>query len=399
MSPPPPRIISLLPSTTEILSAIGAGSHIVGTTHECDYPSSVLTLPNCTSSLLAPGLSASEIDAAVTASLADDGVRAIYKLHDDKVRALAPTVIVTQSLCAVCAVPQTKVDALACTLPHACKVVPSDPHDIEELMENIVCIGKAIGYEKEAEALVVDLRKRLSKLEEIVSNLLLQPLPSSVNGYEHNDDSNECNGNGHGKTSTETNGSISMINTTETNGNNINNNNNNKKYKKPSIVILEWPDPPYAPGHWVPQQIAYAGGTCLLGSIGTPSTRVPWDHLSQLSDAVDVVVAAFCGYDLAENQKQVDLMFESGHEQWARFCKGKSVYATDASAYFSRPGNRLVDGAELLCHILYDVEEYRPKRKGMASRRVVVEEEENDDVEKMKEEKQGEKTEWIDLAR
>lgn len=303
-----PRIISLLPSVTEILFAIGAGQYVVGTTHECDYPPCVGELPNCTSSLLPPDLSASEIDTAVSKSIQGDP-HSIYTLNEDVVRNLKPSIIITQSLCAVCAVPQEKVENFACTLPQKCKIIASDPHTLDQLFETIKTIGNTVGQVEGADKLITSLMQRLKNVRD---------MPEIAT----------------------------------------------KKSRQKHVIVLEWPDPPFAPGHWVPQQIETAGGFCALGVTGVPSRRVSWDELHKIN--ADVVVGAFCGYDLKENEKQIDLLKDN--EAWNIFTKEKVIYATNASAYFSRPGNRLVDGVELLAYILHSHDRYRPLESGHASR-------------------------------
>lgn len=304
----PIRIISLLPSATEILFAVGAGDNVVGTTHECDYPLAARALPNCTANLLPSGLTAKEIDTAVTKSLRGDP-HTIYALKEDVVRVLRPTTIVTQSLCAVCAVPQKMVDAVACTLPVGCTVVAADPHTLEDLFDAIGIIGRAVNRLDAAVALVVSLKRRMRAV-------------SQASGAA-------CDLAG---------GS------------------------QPSVAVLEWPDPVFAPGHWVPDQIAAAAGNCVFGTSGVPSRRVSWKDVHRIR--ADIIVCAFCGYNLAENQREVDLL--QNNNDWSEFSAGKAVYATNASAYFSRPGNRLVDGTELLAFIFYRVEQYRPQ-SGCAS--------------------------------
>lgn len=292
------RIISLLPSATEILFAIGAGLHVVGVTHECDHPSEASNLAHCTGNLLPPNLSARQIDDAVAAALLDDE-HSIYRLNVEKVKALKPSVIVTQSLCAVCAVPEKTVQKLSCTLPLKCRVVSSNPQDLAGLFETIVNIGAAIGFEESAKQLVFRLKKRLLDVRNSV--------PAT----------------------------------------------------RPRVVVLEWPDPPYAPGHWVPDMIQSVGGICLLGKPGERSKRVTWSSLIELRP--DVVVSAFCGYNLKENETESDKVRHS--PDWKAFVAHANVYATNASAYFSRPGNRLVDGTELLAYILYKLPQYKPSKE------------------------------------
>lgn len=183
-------IISLLPSATEILFALGAGSEVVGTTHEC--PAMAAGRTQCTANLLPKGLSAREIDEAVTRSLVEDP-HTIYRLDVDAVRNLNPTTIVTQRLCAVCAVPESTVQTVACSLPRKCKVVSADPHTLRELFDSITTIAKSIGREGDAKTLLERLQSRLSLVERSVRGLAKQ-----------------------------------------------------------RVMVLEWPDPPYAPGHWVP---------------------------------------------------------------------------------------------------------------------------------------------------
>ena len=297
------RIVSLLPSATEIIYAVGAGPYVVGTTHECDYPPEALNLPDCTANLLPPGLSASEIDTAVAATLKEDE-HSIYRLNSQLVTSLNPSVIVTQKLCAVCAVPETTVQSLACTFGTTCKVISSDPHNLPQLMDSIIDIGRAVNHGKEAADLVIQLKARLSKVTSIFSTL---------------------------------------------------------EYR-PKVMVIEWPDPIYAPGHWVPDMIQTAGGECILGKSGEKSRRVAWDELNQLE--IDVIVCAFCGYDLKRNEEEWTKV--RLQEKWANLARNKKVFATNASAYFSRPGNRLVDGTELLAFLLHGISEFTPS-KGSAS--------------------------------
>lgn len=151
------RIVSLLPSATEIVFALGAGGRVVGVTHECDFPPAATNLPHCTANLLPPNLSAKQIDDAVSRVLTDDP-HSIYRLEIDTVRELKPDVIITQSLCAVCAVPESTVRDISCSFPFECRVVSSDPHSLAQLFESIMYIGRAIGHEKKAGALVADLK-------------------------------------------------------------------------------------------------------------------------------------------------------------------------------------------------------------------------------------------------
>lgn len=294
----PHRIISLLPSVTEILFALSAGPEVVAVTHECDHPPQARSLPPVTRSLLPPSLSAADIDVAVTASLKSDA-HTIYALDNHLLASLSPTVIVTQSLCAVCAVPQTAVDSVACSLPSPCAVVASDPHTLLELYDAVRHIAQAIGRQSEAEHVVSMLQARLSAVRAAVPSL-----------------------------------------------------------HHPRVAVLEWPDPPFAPGHWVPDQITEAGGICVLGQSGKPSERITWAQM-QAAQA-DFIVCAFCGWDLERNCQEVDKL--TGRNEWELVRKHSVVIATDANSLFSRPGVRLVDGVELLAYVMHRIPALRPKR-------------------------------------
>ena len=268
---------------------------MVGVTHECDFPPTATNLPHCTGNLLPPGLTAREIDDAVCATLAKDA-HSIYSLNVARVHDLKPSVIVTQSLCAVCAVPETTVRELSCTLPRDCIIVSSDPHTLPELFESIKYIAKAIGYTSAAEKLVASLQKRIEAVHATISP------------------------------------------------------------RRPRVAVIEWPDPVYAPGHWVPDMIQSSGGECVLGASGHKSVRVTLETLVQARP--DIILCAFCGYDLPQNESECDKVRNS--VAWRTFARDAEIYATNASAYFSRPGNRLVDGTELLAYIIHRMPQYRP---------------------------------------
>lgn len=183
------RIVSLLPSATEILNAVGVRDRIVGCTHECDYPPGISALPHVTRSLLPPDLTSEEIDAAVCKAMKSDA-HTIYALDDDLVRELAPAAIVTQKLCDVCAVPMRNAEKLACTLPRNCRVISADPETLEELFDSIETVGNAVGASGTKEC-VAGLRARLARIEDMTRNVSV----------------------------------------------------------KLRVAVLEWPDPPYAPGY------------------------------------------------------------------------------------------------------------------------------------------------------
>ena len=279
------RIVSLLPSTTEILFAIGAGDDVVGVTFECDFPAEAQNRRIVSTSAMPEGLAPAEIDAYVAGAMARG--EDLYHLSADALAELDADLVVTQDLCAVCAVDVSVVDDALAYLGCRAEVLTIDPHTLDDVFASIVTLGRATGHVPEAEALVSSLQLRLSAVRARVDGLA-----------------------------------------------------------RPRVMLLEWTDPPYGPGHWVPEMIAAAGGVCLLGEPGARSERVLWESVHEASP--DVVVAAPCGYDLAGAQRLADELVASGV-----LPAGVPVHAVDANAAWARPGTRLVDGVEELAGILH----------------------------------------------
>ncbi len=282
------RIVSLVPSATEVLFAVGQGGSVVGRTHECDYPPEARHLPTVTSDALGPHRSSGAIDEAVRSGLADQ--HTIYRLDTDKLRELEPDVIVTQRTCPVCAVPADVVDEVACMLPQAAKVVATDPHRLEDVWQSIADTAEAVDASTQGAALVGTIRKRLVRVAKYTSDRA-----------------------------------------------------------QPRVAVIEWPDPPFAPGHWVPEMVAAAGGLSVFGEAGVPSRPA---ELGELQSAKpDVVILAFCGFNLLETQARLREL--ASHNGWIEVARGARVVAVDGSAYFSRPGPRLADGVSLLAWAMH----------------------------------------------
>jgi iron complex transport system substrate-binding protein len=281
----PVRIVSLLPSTTEILFAIGAGDDVVGVTFECDYPEEARTRRIVSTSAMPEGLAPAEIDAFVVAAMAngDD----LYHLDEGALAGLDADLVVTQDLCAVCAVDVSVVDDALAHLGCTAEVLTIDPHTLDDVFASIETLGKATGHEEEAADLVRYQRRQLAALW----------------GW-----------------------SVSR--------------------RKPRVMFLEWTDPPFAPGHWIPEMIELAGGIPLLGTGGEKSRRVTWDAVHAARP--DVVVVAPCGYDREGSQSLADDLVASG-----ALPAGVPVHAVDANASWARPGTRLVDGVEELARLLH----------------------------------------------
>ncbi len=279
------RIVSLLPSTTEILFAIGAGDDVVGVTFECDHPEEARSRTIVSTSAMPEGLEPAEIDAFVANAMSRG--EDLYHLDEGALSGLDADLVVTQDLCAVCAVDVSVVDDALAHLGCTAEVLTIDPHTIEEVLASIGTLGKATGHEAEAADLVGSLRDRLEAVRARVAD---RP--------------------------------------------------------RPRVMLLEWTDPPFAPGHWVPEMIETAGGEPLLGTAGEKSRRVTWEAIHAARP--EVVVVAPCGYDRAGAQALADRLVES-----SALPAGVPVHAVDANAAWARPGTRLVDGVEELAGILH----------------------------------------------
>lgn len=289
------RIISLLPSTTEILFGIGAGDDVVGVTFECDYPVEARSRRIVSTSAMPEGLSPREIDEFVAAALARG--EDLYRLSADALRDLDADVVVTQDLCAVCAVDVSKVEDALGYLGCRAEVVTIDPQTLDEVFDSVLVLGALTGHSGAAEELVTSLRARVDAVRAAVAGLV-----------------------------------------------------------RPRVLVLEWTDPPFAPGHWIPEMVQIAGGEPVLGTAGEKSYRVTWDEVA--ASAPDVVVSAPCGFGL-------DASIELAEQVRDRF-PGIPVWAVDANASFARPGPRLVDGIEALAGIVHP--DVMPARGDLARR-------------------------------
>jgi len=276
------RIVSLLPSTTEILFALGAGPSVVGVTFECDTPAEARSRTVVSTAAMPAGLEPAEIDAYVAGAVARG--EDLYRLSADALRDLDPTLVVTQDLCAVCAVDVSTVDDALAHLGCTAEVLTVDPHTLDEVLDSVLVLGRATGREEAAAELVQSLRLRMAAVWR------------STIGRA-----------------------------------------------RPRVAVLEWTDPPYAPGHWIPEMVTLAGGESVLGTTGQKSVRVRWDDVAAARP--DVVVVAPCGYDRAGAQAQADAV---AHLLPA----GVRVHAVDADGMWARPGPRLVDGVEELASVL-----------------------------------------------
>ena len=288
------RIVSLLPSATEIVCALGLGDELVGVTHECDWPPEAIGKPVVTRDTRdLAGRTSGDIHRLVTAAM--HGGSSLYALDEEKLAATEPDLILTQELCQVCAVSYREVNEVARAIDASITVVSLEPTSIEGILNTITTVGAMAEVEDDALDLVEELRSRLGAVEEVVA--------ARRDG-------------GHAPR---------------------------------RVVGLEWLDPPFAVGHWVPEQIRRAGGWALLGADGEKAGETAWDAVRDVDP--EMLLLMPCGYHLAETVTEWE---RTPRPEWfgdlAAVRQGQ-VFAVDGSAYFSRPGPRVIDGIELLAEI------------------------------------------------
>jgi iron complex transport system substrate-binding protein len=289
------RIVSLLPSATEIVCAIGLGDELVGVTHECDWPPEVIGKPVMTRSVHdLQDASSRDIHRLVTASV--HGGSSLYTLDEEALAAAEPDLILTQELCRVCAVSYREVNEVARAIDADITVVSLEPTSIEGILNTITTVGAMTEAEDDAIDLVESMRERLGAVESAVAA--------------------------------------------------------RREGGRPPIRVasLEWLDPPFAAGHWVPEQVRRAGGWDVLGAEGERSQETSWDAVAEVDP--EVLILMPCGFHLAETVEEWE---RTPRPTWYRelpAVRSGQVFAVDGSAYFSRPGPRVIDGIELLAEIL-----------------------------------------------
>lgn len=287
-----PRIVSLLPSATEIVCALGLEDALVGVTHECDFPPSLKGKPTLTRSRIShETMSSREIDHAVRSQL--DGHGSIYDLDEELLRDLKPDLVITQELCEVCAVSYKTVREAARVLDADARVVSLEPNTIRDIFDTVRTVGELTGREAEAATLVSELSVRLDALAVVLTEI----------------------------------------------------------ERRPRTLMLEWLEPPFAPGHWVPEQVAFAGGDHTFGRAGSKSVVTDADEIQAY--APETIVLIPCGYYKDDILRALpESRLPRGWHALPAVARGE-VWAVDAAAYFSRPGPRVVEGAEILARILH----------------------------------------------
>ncbi len=284
-------VVSLLPSATEILHFAGAGDTLVGVTHECDHPPGVENLPKLTATAIDHHtMTSAEIDAAIGEHLTDTG--SIYSLDTKLLAELEPDLILTQGLCDVCAVSLNVVEQAAAGLSKTPRVLSMNPTSLNEVLDVTIEVGEAVGCGMEARRKVGALRDRLDQVEKTVAGL-----------------------------------------------------------PRPRVGCIEWLDPPFSAGHWVPEMVRIAGGEELFARAGEPSKRLSWQQVFEA--APEVLLLMPCGFDSSRALREARGLLEIPGWEDTPAVEGRRVWAVDANSYFSRPAPRLVEGVEILARVLH----------------------------------------------
>ena len=295
------RIVSLLPSATELVCGLGLRQQLVGVSHECDYPNSVIGLPVLTSSRIPEGLDSGSIDHLVTEQLKSD--QALYDLNIDVLTSLRPDLIVTQALCDVCAVSGNDVARAVGGLPNNPDVINLEPNCLTDVLDTVELLAEAANCVKQGQIYLRELRYRISQV----------------------------------------NNKSSVINLSD----------------KPRVALLDWLDPIFDGGHWSPEIIELAGGIACFGNKKEPSQRRSWNDLIQARP--DIIFIALCGFNVERSMQDVEDFFSSQEFSVLRNQVGSKIFLVDGNAYFSRPGPRLVDALEIMANALHPLAHNLPR--------------------------------------
>jgi iron complex transport system substrate-binding protein len=289
---PAPKIISLLPSATEIVCALGLESQLVGRSHECDYPETVKQLPVCSYDRIGAGLSSLAIDRQVKQLLTN--AISVYEVNTELIKQLAPDVVITQDQCAACAVSLPEVEqALANELEKPAQIVSLQPDSLADIFSNIQQVARALNAVPAGNVLIEDLQERV--------DLIQHKLKFIEN--------------------------------------------------KPTVACIEWLEPLMVSGNWVPELVQIAGGTPIIAEPGKHSPYIEWVDL-RLQDPEIIVVTA-CGFSIERTLKEIDLLLQLPGFADLKAVKNKRFYIADGNQYFNRPGPRIVDSIEILAEIIY----------------------------------------------
>ena len=283
------RIVSLLPSATEIVSTLGLTESLVGISHDCDFPPEIRTRPILSEAIVTTDLPSGVIETQIRGQVHRG--KSVYHLDEAQLAHLRPNLILTQELCQVCAPSYTLVKQAAKVLDAETRIASLEPRGLDDILDNILLVGDLTDTGERARAVAQELRRRIEHVRDVVGRL------------------------------------------------------------RPTVVCIEWLDPIYVAGHWIPEMVEIAGGRDVLAKAGEPSFLVEWDDV--LEAAPDVVVVMPCGFDVPRTRQEITLL--TNRRGWNRLpaVRDGRVYLTDATAYFNRPGPRIVTGLEILAQILH----------------------------------------------
>jgi iron complex transport system substrate-binding protein len=285
------RILSLLPSATEIVYALELGDSLVGISHECNFPPEARTKPVLSTSTIGENLGSEEIHAAYNAH--QHGSHSLYRIDDELLQQLKPDIILTQELCSVCAIPLAQVREAARILSGPCQILSLEPNTLHQVLDNIVAVGEVTGHAAKARDLVKQFEDRISSIASTASAAATRP----------------------------------------------------------RVFCMEWMSPVMAGGHWIPEMVRMAGGTDALGAEGQPSSAIEWERVVEF--APEVLVIMPCGCQIPRTLAEMDCL--ALRSEWYSLPAVRSgrVYVTDSPSYFSRPGPRIVNGLEILAEIIH----------------------------------------------
>lgn len=291
----------MLASGTEIVAALGLDDRLVGISHECDFPPRVLDRPRLSRPRFDPaGLESGQIDRAVRQAMEEFG--SVYEVDADRLESLHPSLVITQAVCEVCAVPTPGVRQILSTHGIDARVLSLDAHTLEDILLSVEEVGEAAGEPDRAGEVVAGYRARIDAVRQAVAGL-----------------------------------------------------------DRPRVLAIEWLDPPFAPGHWFPEMVDIAGGINLAGEAGERSREVSWDDLAGLDP--DVLLIMPCGYGLDVSREDADRNADRLHRVAPRAVTGGTAWVVDGSAYFNRSGPRTIDGIEILARVLHPGELGEPSER------------------------------------